>query len=222
MVHLVIGFGEVGKSLFNILQGEKYWLTRHDGTWKDQPFDVMHICIPYNENTKDDFKKYIQMGKDKSSLIIVHSSTPVGTCDGLGVIHSPIHGVHPHLEEGIKTFPKTFGGLNKTDIGIAAMIFEQLGIKTRTYENARTTEALKLWSTTQYGRMIMLEKEIYEWCQENDVDFDAVYTQHNQDYNEAYLKLGRPDVVRPWLKHIPGPIGGHCVLPNAKLLKIKL
>jgi hypothetical protein len=102
------------------------------------------------------------------------------------------------------------------------MIFEQLGIKTRTYENARTTEALKLWSTTQYGRMIMLEKEIYEWCQENDVDFDAVYTQHNQDYNEAYLKLGRPDVVRPWLKHIPGPIGGHCVLPNAKLLKIKL
>jgi UDP-N-acetyl-D-mannosaminuronate dehydrogenase len=133
----------------------------------------------------------------------------------LGIVHSPIRGVHPNLAKGIKTFVKYFGG---KDAKKAASIFSRLGIKTKVFKEAKTTEALKLWDTTQYGRLIMLEKEIHEWCKENKVDFKAVYTEANKDYNEGYTKLGRPEVVRPYLKHVEGPIGGHCVTPNAKLL----
>lgn len=216
MRHLIIGHGEVGASLHKVL-GDAMYVTRLSDTWDGKRVDVIHVCVPYQSSTQ--FKEVIEGYRRYGDLIIVHSSVPVGTCDRLGVIHSPIRGVHPNLEEGIRTFVKYFGG---DQAARAAVIFKDLGIKVMVFPKARTTEALKLWSTTQYGRLIMLEKEIHKWCEDNDVDFDIVYTQANKDYNEGYMKLGRPEVVRPYLKHVPGPIGGHCVLPNAKLLGIKL
>lgn len=216
MSTLVVGYGEVGRALHKVLKHA--WILDLDprvSTWEGQAIDIAHICIPYGKTFKQTIKEF----KKKVPLVIVHSSVPVGTCDKLGVAHSPIRGVHPHLAKGIRTFVKYFGGRKARR---AAQIFEKLGIKTRVYPNAKTTEALKLWETTQYGRLIMLEKEIHAWCSKNKVDFNAVYTTANRDYNVGYIKLGRPEVVRPYLKHMPGKIGGHCVTPNAKLLKIKL
>lgn len=214
MVHLVVGYGEVGKSLGKVL-GKHMFFTHSKTNWDYSHVDVIHICIPYSDTFVADVKKW----KKKGDLVIVHSSVPVGTCAKLGVVHSPIRGVHPHLEKGIRTFTKYFGGKNANK---AARIFSRLGLKTKIYANADITEALKLWDTTQYGRMIMLEKEIYQWCEENTLPFSAIYTEGNRSYNEGYTKLGMAHVVRPVLKHMPGEIGGHCVLPNAKLLKVKL
>jgi hypothetical protein len=216
MVHIVVGHGEVGSAICEVL-GDPMWVSKTDGTWNGQPVDVAHICIPYND--EKEFVKVVKFWKKHSDLVIVHSSVPVGTCDRLGVVHSPIRGVHPNLVRGIKTFVKYFGGTNAKS---ASLIFENRGITVRVFKEAKTSEALKLLDTTQYGELIKLEKKIYKWCKKNSISFDSVYTEANQDYNEGYLKLGRPEVVRPWLKHVEGPIGGHCVLPNAKLLKWKL
>lgn len=221
MVHLIVGYGEVGKSLGKVLGKHLFFDKNKDSNWSfqlDEPTpDIVHICIPFKN--KKQFDKEVGIWKDSPTLVIVHSSTPVGTCDALGVVHSPICGVHPHLAEGIRTFVKYFGGKKAQK---AANIFKNLGLKTKVYKEARITEAMKLWSTTQYGRMIMLEKEIYEWCEKNNLPFEEVYTRSNKDYNEGYTKLGMPHVVRPYLKHVPGPIGGHCVMPNSKLLKVKV
>lgn len=214
MVHLVVGYGEVGRALGKVL-GKHLYAERRGGTWKGQKVDVVHICFPNSETFSEQVKQF----KNVAPLIIVHSSVPVGTCDKLGVVHSPIRGVHPNLEEGIRTFVKYFGGKKAEEAGL---IFFYLGLNTKIFEKAKTTEALKLWDTTQYGRLIMLEKEIHAYCEKNGLDFDAVYTQANIDYNEGYTRLKMPQVVRPYLKHVEGPIGGHCVLPNAKLLKVKL
>ena len=54
------------------------------------------------------------------------------------------------------------------------------------------------------------------------LDFDLVYTQANRTYNEGYEKLGKSEVKRPVLKHYPGSIGGHCIIPNAKILNDSL
>lgn len=213
MDHLTVGLGEVGTAIHAIVGGQYY--SRSKSTWDQKHVDVAHICIPYS----DSFPQEVEKWKEESDLVIVHSTVPVGTCDALGVVHSPIRGVHPHLEKGIRTFIKYFGG---KDAHKAALIFFDLGLRTKEFKEAKTTEALKLWDTTQYGRLIMLEKEIYEWCEKNGVSFEDIYRQANQDYNEGYIKLGRPDVVRPWLSHMPGPIGGHCVLPNAKLLGVRI
>lgn len=210
MVHLIVGYGEVGKALHKIFP-RAFYVDRKGGDWKGQALDVIHICIPYSEEFNAEVEKY----KKLASLVIVHSTVPLGTCDALSVIHSPIRGVHPELELGIRTFIKYFGGDRAEE---AAAIFRQQGIKTRTYSEAKITEALKLWDTTQYGILIMLEKEIHQWCEDNEVPFEVVYQQANIDYNDGYLKLGRPDVVRPFLKHMEGPIGGHCIIPNSKLL----
>lgn len=213
MKHLIVGYGEIGKALHEVL-GDAYYVDKKGGTWGGEHVQVVHICIPYQKNFDKIVKQYIFDG-----LVIVHSSVPVGTCDKLGVVHSPIRGVHPNLAEGIRTFTKYFGGKNANR---AAMIFAKLNIDVFVCMEAKTTEALKLWDTTQYGRLIMLEKEIHAWCEKNGVDFDVVYKDANKTYNDGYVRLGRPEVVRPYLKHVPGPIGGHCVVPNAKLLKIKL
>ena len=213
MKHLTVGLGEVGSAIYKIVGGQ--YTTRTKSNWDGEDVDVVHICIPYSRDFSIIVEAYQEVGK----LVIVHSSVPVGTCDELGVVHSPVRGVHPELEKGIRTFVKYFGGKHAQK---AAKIFQELGIKTKVYREAKTTEALKLWDTTQYGVLIMLEKRINKWCKENNINFDAVYTQANKDYNEGYMALNRPEVVRPYLKHIPGPIGGHCVMPNAKLLKVKL
>jgi hypothetical protein len=221
MDHLVVGWGEVGQAIGKILQMCLRYSRKSSAIDLAEiltfPVKVIHICIPYDK----EFKKTVKYWQNEypKALVIVHSSVPVGTCDALGVVHSPIRGVHPHLEDGIRTFVKYFGGKKAWK---AAKIFRDLDIETKVYKDARTTEAIKLWDTTQYGKLIMLEKEIHAWCQKNKIDFKAVYQDANRDYNEGYRALGRDEVVRPYLKHIEGPIGGHCVLPNLKLLKVKL
>ena len=64
----------------------------------------------------------------------------------------------------------------------------------------------------------MFGKEAKRLCDKFGVSFEDVYTRANKDYNEAYTKLGMSNVVRPVLKYMDGEIGGHCVIPNTKLL----
>lgn len=216
MKHLVVGYGQIGKAIHKVL-GKTAWVDVAKKHWDGEKVDVAHICIPYT--TGELFFNTVNTYRHYAKLVITHSTTPIGTCDALGVVHSPIRGTHPYLEKGIRTFVKYFGGKQAYN---ASKIFSNLGIKTKTFKMARTTEAIKLLDTFQYGRLIMLEKEIHELCKENKVDFETVYVRANKDYNEGYTQLGKPEVVRPFLKHVDGPIGGHCVVQNAELLGVKI
>lgn len=220
MKHLVIGMGEVGIALVSVLQSGK----KHNVGWKDLarqniPFKgnphVIHIAFPYNH--KCDFENSVSAyeQKYKPKMVIVHSSVPVGTCDGNGWVHSPVRGVHPHLERGIRTFVKYFGGTHSVE---ASAIFKNMGIEVRAWARARDTEAGKLWDTTQYGMMIVINKLIRSWCDTNGVDYDKAYGEFNKSYNDGYASIGRTEVLRPHLNYMPGPIGGHCVIPNLSLL----
>jgi UDP-N-acetyl-D-mannosaminuronate dehydrogenase len=213
MKNLVIGLGEVGSAIQKILQCNGYDLDKGVVT-NERYQDVIHICFPYTESFVKEVRGYIEMFRPK--LVIVHSTVPIGTCDKYGWVHSPVRGVHPNLEQGIRTFVKFFGGQSAYD---AAQIFVEKGILCSIHDEARTMEALKLWDTTQYGVMILLEKEIHKFCSQYGLDYDVIYGEANKTYNEGYQKLGRPDVMRPWLRHIDGPIGGHCIVPNAHLLE---
>lgn len=227
--HLVIGLGEVGGSLLQVL-GRAYNVQGLDdpkGIYpQDVDFDILHICIPY---FGDGFFEMVHgliqsFQKNPESLIIIHSTVPVGTTEKFGpnAVHSPIRGIHPHLVEGILAFEKVFGGLRALE---ASSYFscEPLNIRTSHVLDSRITEALKLWDTTQYGWQIILEKEMYNWCIENFGDkasevMDVIYLKANKEYDRIYTSMGKHEVVRPYLKHYEGQIGGHCVIPNAKLL----
>lgn len=208
--NLVIGLGQIGTAIASIL--------KCDGIDKDQIADkksytFLHICIPYSDIFIETVEGYQE--KYSPQYTVIHSTVPIGTCRKLNAVHSPVRGVHPNLEDGIRTFVKYFGGF---DSYICALQFGERGVKTKVIEHSDETETMKLFDTFQYGMLLLMQKEIHKYCQNKKLNFDLVYTEANKTYNEGYIKLGRPDVVRPYLKHMEGKIGGHCIIPNAKLL----
>ena len=209
MKNLVIGNGEIGKGIAKALDcpavdiGEVY----------EGKGGAIHICFGYSDDFVDNVKTYKMLYNP--DLTIIHSTVPVGTSDECGAVHSPVRGVHPDLYGGIMTFVKFFGG-NRA--GEAAKIFEERGIETFVTGKAVNTELGKLHSTTQHGAAIMLNKEIYQNCEDEGADFDIVYRLFNKTYNDGYKRLGKDKFTRPLLDYMPGGIGGHCVVPNCELL----
>lgn len=214
--HLVLGYdGQVGSAVFEVLLGLNYRVLGLDlGTRQFCiKFDVIHCCLPYNPRFEKALRGYIKKYLKPDGLLIIHSTVPLGTSEKFSAVHSPIRGVHPYLAEGIRTFVKYFGGPRAME---AAYFFQGLG-GTRCTPSARNTEALKLWDTTYYGWNILFEKFVHQHCKDNGLDFEIVYSDANRTYNAGYAR-SKPNVQRPVMKHKPGPIGGHCVMPNAKLL----
>lgn len=211
--HLVVGMGEIGTAIQSILQADYLDLHKENNSYRDDTYDVMHICYPYSDNFLSATVEY--QSKFSPKITVIHSTVPIGTSEKLTAVHSPCRGVHPNLKEGILTFIKYFGG---TNADAAAEIFKEKGIKTQVCKSANDTEAMKLWDTTIYGWNILLEKMIFDFCKENNLDFDMVYTHANQSYNDGYNELGHPQYKKYILKHMEGKIGGHCVISNLDLL----
>jgi len=214
MKHLVIGMGEIGTGLAEVLQC--HGIDKNDEVPKA---DIIHICFPYSDHFVELVQKYKH--DTGASLTVIHSTVPVGTTNKCGgeAVHSPVRGKHPHLAEGIKTFVKFFGGERAKEV---AAHFSALGVKTVTTEKPENTEAMKLWDTEIYREAILLNKRIHQYCEEHGLDFDIVYTLANKTYNDGYAKLGHSEFAKYVLKHVEGPIGGHCLEPNHKLLDNQL
>ncbi|MEK7120524.1 MAG: hypothetical protein AAB840_00345 [Patescibacteria group bacterium] len=209
--NLVVGLGEVGFAIKTILGCDGHDPMKN--ILANGKYEVLHVCFPYFDGFEKEVEKYKK--EFDADLIIIHSSVPMGVSSKLGAVHSPIRGVHPNLEKSIRTFVKFFGGEKAKE---ASKIFEEFCIKTLVTEKAENTEAMKLWDTTQYGAMILLNKEIYDFCQKWGLDFDVVYTKANRSYNEGYGEMEMPFVSRPYLKYMDGKIGGHCIIPNSYFL----
>lgn len=224
LTHLVVGLGEVGKAMRTVLTEGGATADGIDTDTADMPhgpkYDVLHVCFPCRTaamftHAVDDYR---QKRLKEGGLIIVHSTVPVGTTREIGpdAVHSPVRGVHPNLVGGLRTFVKFVGGPRAQE---AAETLGTVGITCRATPDSRNTEALKLLDTTYYGWQIMFEKSAHAYCKRLGLDFDLVYGDANRTYNAGYATLGMGHVVRPVLNHMPGKIGGHCVVPNAKLIK---
>lgn len=213
MKHLVIGAGEVGTALHKVLSSAFSTSIRDLNPVEIRPAEMIHICFPWSETFTRDVEDYQQLHEAKQ--VVVHSTVPVGTCDPKGWVHSPVRGRHPHLTRALSMFTKHFGG---RDAMKAASVFNMCLVPVKVHDRAAETEAAKLWELTTYGLAVALEKQIHAYCQEHGLDFDIVYTQFAKSYNDGYTALGHPEFVRPVLEHMPGPIGGHCVVPGAGML----
>ena len=161
----------------------------------------------------------------KPNVIIIHSTIPVGTTKKIEaelekcfVVHSPVRGVHPNLTDGLKTFVKYIGYNHKVGLNLAEEHFHKIGIKTKPIENTDSTELAKMLSTSYYGLVIAWHGEMKKMCDKYNVSFLAI-KDWTHTYNEGYLNLGMMNVVRPNLVPPGNHIGGHCVIPNARLLK---
>lgn len=98
-------------------------------------------------------------------------------------------------------------------------LLHSIGIHIKVVGNFETSELAKLASTSYYGMCIAFHAEINSLCNEMGLSFEEVMTEWNKQYNDGYKKLDMNHVVRPVLTPPDGAIGGHCIIPNAKLLK---
>lgn len=188
---------------------------------KSTKLEVLHVCIPYKSN----FEKSVtdQIRKSKPKLVIIHSTVKPGTTASIfkktrtAIVHSPVMGTHPNLKRDILKFTKFIGPTSKKSANLAQNHFKIIGIKTTFFKDSFETELAKLLDTTYYAWNIVFNKMVAQICQDQKVNFKNVYTKFNQAYNEGY-KMTKQNVVRPVLKFQKGPIGGHCVVPNAQIL----
>ena len=223
----IMGYGEVGKAMASFYEDPFI----HDpANGFEIPagveLDILHVCIPC-PNQLDFIGATIAMieAHGQGALTIIHTTVPVGTTAEIAktyphVVHSPVRGVHPHLAMGVKTFPKYIGADQSGPGRLAFEHFEEIGISAVVLYKAATTELLKLLDTTYYGMAIAFHAYADKLCQKEGVNFDMVMTEANKSYNEGYAVLGKPNVIRPVLfAPKDGKIGGHCVIPNAEILR---
>jgi hypothetical protein len=213
---VLIGYGEVGRGLFGALSryhkigvvDPKFDMDAKYG-W---PCDILMIAIPYSEEFELAVEDYKLMFMPKETIIF--SSVPIGTSAKLGAIHSPIEGLHNNMISSIRHHPRWMGGRSE----IARDFFIQAGLEVCEAERPEITEFLKLQSTTIYGINLEWARYCAKMAEEIGFDF-KILTLYNKDYNNLVLSVHRePKFVRYNLTAPVGNIGGHCILPNAKLL----
>ena len=215
---LIIGSGEIGKSLYEVLREKHETHIRDKEDYKLDGVEILNICYPPSKDFVKITKGYIAQYKPK--VTIIHSTVAPGTTEKCGdmVVHSPVHGKHPNLAEGIRTFIKYVGGNNAYAVYLASKFLKEAGIGTKIVANSKTSELSKILCTSYYGWNLLFMKEVAKICQKQGVSFYEVYTDWNWLYNLGYQKLNSPQFMRPVLDPMPGKIGGHCVVNNCDLL----
>lgn len=216
--NLIIGMGQVGSSIYRVLAEHDTTLARdveNPGIAED--IDVMHICFPYSASFIDEVRKYIELYDPK--LVIVYSSVPIGTCESIGmdIVHSPIEGVHPNLEDSIRVFTRWLGSADEAAIDKAARFWYRFVREVATCKSSRYTEWLKLRSTAKYGVNLVWTDYEKEVSDQLGMHFDLVKA-YDSGYNKLYRDLGLFKYQRYVLDPPEGKIGGHCIVPNAGLL----
>ena len=214
MRQLVIGRGQIGSALVEVLGCDSYDQADNKLIERDAEYDVLHIAYPYSHRFAVDLRHYQELYK--ATLIIVYSTVPVGTCEPNGWVHSPVEGRHPDLAESLTLFPRFIGSRLQIKRTLTAQIWEPY-TETIQLGSADQTEFLKLRSTARYG--INLAFADYEKSVADELEMDWQYLKwYDQAYNDLYDDMNMDWAKRYVLDPPQGFIGGHCVVPNAEIL----
>lgn len=210
---LVIGLGEVGKPLFEVISDH------FDVVGVDiQPVDfndeceIMHICFPFQvPGFIDQCVEYID--KYRPKLTVINSTVSPGTTRsvyqkaGTAIAYSPVRGKHIVMKQEILHYFKFIGGIDPESSQKASDHFQAVGMKTKVLSSPESAELAKLTETTYFGVLIAWAQELERYCDQLSVNYDEVSSIFEEI---AYL---------PPVKYFPGIIGGHCVMPNITILK---
>lgn len=222
----ILGNGEIGSAIARICNEADFKVLIRELTYdqlKGKKVDYLHVNISEKDN-REFIEVVVKNIKElMPKLTIINSSTTPGTTKEIYnktkslIVHSPVIGNHPHLYESIKKyFPKIIGPVNTESLKEAKRHFQDLGLEIEVYDNSDTSEAAKLLDLVYYAWNIMFCKDIYEICEKLGLNFDQVYTKHNQIYNNGYRKI-LPNVTRPVLIPRKGAIAGSCTIADTLL-----
>jgi len=212
-VVIVVGLGEVGRPLLNILS-ESFDCLAVDisPVDTDRPCSVLHVCYPFQIR---DFvattARYI--AKYNPRLTFIHSTVAPGTTRSTQaaaatdrVVYSPVRGKHARMESDMLRYKKFVAASSSHIAREAEAHLSAAGFQTAQFRTLEIAELSKLLETTYLGVLI-------GWAQE--VERLAEHLGGTSDDVNAFIQ--EIDFLP---SHIfPGHIGGHCVMPNIKILQ---
>jgi len=210
---LVVGLGEVGGALAAVLD-RKETVLRHDldRVKIEEPIGTMHLCIPFQSPHQFETVALGYISRFTPALTIINSTVIPGTTrsiaekSGSAVAYSPVRGKHVKMEQDLLHYVKFVAAPERTTAASAEAHFQAAGMKTRRMTEPESLELAKLAETTYFGVCIAFAQEMNRYAERVGGD----YTESIDFFEEVGFL--------PRQRYFPGFIGGHCVIPNIKLL----
>jgi UDP-N-acetyl-D-mannosaminuronate dehydrogenase len=220
---VVIGLGEVGKPIYEILREgfpEVYGYDLDPSARVDEleniptGVDAIHIAYPFKElnNFVDSVVGYAY--ELRAGVVIVHSTVAPGTTRIIQsrttshVAYSPVRGKHPHLKDHLGFWPKWVSAVTKEALEHAKRHLEQAGFKVKVAPDPESLELAKLWETVYRAAMIAYWQEAHRIARMFKADIGVVA----EFISEVH------EVLRDRPVYYPDFIGGHCLIPNTQIL----
>jgi len=226
MTDIVLGMGEVGETLFHLLEernidsiGIDVDSSKCKNYSKNDHIknpEYLHVCLPGELLEFIDITLNWINKIEGLEVVLVHSTVKPGTTkkiqekSKIPVLFSPVRGVHKRFLDDIKKYTK-FISSDKENIDPKIKLdLEKRFKKIDWMSTTKTAELAKiLVDTTYYGWLINYAQITKMICEKEGIDFDEMW----KFADEIHENLGN----RP--KMYPGIIGGHCVIPNLNLIE---
>jgi len=226
MTDIVLGMGEVGETLFHLLEernidsiGIDVDSSKCKNYSKNDHIknpEYLHVCLPGELSEFMDITLNWINKIDGLEVVLVHSTVKPGTTkkiqekSKIPILFSPVRGVHKRFLDDIKKYTK-FISSDKENIDPKIKLdLEKRFKKIDWMSTTKTAELAKiLVDTTYYGWLINYAQITKMICEKEGIDFDEMW----KFADEIHENLGN----RP--KMYPGIIGGHCVIPNLNLIE---
>ena len=221
---LVVGLGEVGMSLYEIIDESKkykvYGLDQMHNLNQKIPdqIDIIHICFPYKLDNGFIYSVVNYIFKYKPKLVIINSTVKPKTTYEIfeqcqcNIAFSPVMGTYTNKEkfkQDIKYFGKFVGGVTDEATKLTVEHFNKVGINTIVVKSSLEAEIIKLYCTTYYGLMIALSQDFHRLSCLAGADFSNVM--------EGICYLNDKSFTKPPV--YPDSITGHCVIQNINILE---
>ena len=225
---VVAGIGEIGKPILKLLSKQNITVgfdlnpdlmdQRKFKKYKNLQTSFLHITIPVTGKFINNVLKLNK--KFQPECIVIHSTIKPGTTKKLQeklsipVIYSATRGIHKRMIYDLKRYTKFFVISENAPRGKWASsrfvkLMKRCGIKTKKMSKPETLELAKIICDTSYlGWLVNYAQLSNKIAIEHGVDYDEMWSFSD----EIHKLLGN----RP--KMYPGYIGGHCVIPNLKLI----
>ena len=226
MTDIILGMGQVGETLFDLLVERNFdciGIDVDDSKCKNysknstiENPEFLHVCLPGELTEFEGITSNWIDNLENLKVVLIHSTVKPGTTKNIQekskvpVLFSPVRGVHKRFLEDIKKYTKFISSDEKlTDQSIKSDL-EKRFHKIDWMSTTKTAELAKiLVDTTYYGWLINYAQITKMICEKEGVDFDEMW----KFADEIHKNLGN----RP--KMYPGIIGGHCVIPNLNLIE---
>jgi len=227
MTDIILGMGEVGSTLFELLvqrgfncvgiDSDKSKCKNYSENIPIENPEYLHVCLPGELNEFIEITTNWINKINDLRVVIIHSTVKPGTTKNLQdkfdlpVLFSPVRGVHRRFLDDIKKYTK-FISSDKAEISPEIKLeLEKRFQKIQWMSTTKTAELAKiLVDTTYYGWLINYAQITKMICDKEKIDFDEMW----KFADEIHENLGN----RP--KMYPGIIGGHC-LDGDEIIYIK-